>query len=127
MTAALIVLGSHAPSSVWTATPLSDRLVVDRTWPVHGRPVAVTPAHKALPLKLADVIEIAPALVTEPTMFAEQPTAMPDFVNVVEPVKLIEPAGETVTANAEAEAAMYNANAAPTGMSLKLFMSSTSH
>ncbi|TAM55308.1 MAG: hypothetical protein EPN57_02810 [Paraburkholderia sp.] len=110
-----------------TATLSSDKAVFDSTCPVHGRPLAVTPAHNAWPLNEAEVIWIAPVFVIDPTRLAVQPTALPDFVSVVAPAKLIEPAGETVTAKADAETMTDNANAAPTGMRLKRFMSKTSH
>lgn len=119
-------LGPHAPVSVPTATLLSDRLVPERTCPVQGSPCAITPAHNVLPLNFTDEIETVPVPLMLPAMLAVQPTAIPDLVNVVEPVKLIGPAGETVTANASGQAATNNANAALTGMSLKLFIWKTS-
>lgn len=124
---ALTVLGPQLPKAVSTATPLSERLVVDETCPDHGNDVGVTSEQRLLPVNLADVMLMPPAAVTLPAIVAVQLMAMPDFVSVVEPVKLIGPAGETVTAYADAEAARNNANAAPTGMSLKLFMLRTSH
>jgi hypothetical protein len=96
---AATALGPHAPKSVLTATLFNVRLVVVFTFPVQGKPVGVTPAHsEEEPANFAELIVIAPALVTEPVIVAVQLTETIPFVRVVAPVRLIEPAGDTVTA-----------------------------
>jgi hypothetical protein len=126
-TLAVSELGPQVPRGEVTATPLSVRPLVEFTWPDHGKPEGVTAEHNAWPVNLADVILTSPVLVMLPTKLVVHTSGMAPFTSVVAPSRLIGPAGETVTAKAGVDAATNNANAAPTGMSLRRFIERTSH